>query len=104
MTEKYRDECTDYWREKALAPTCQEERDAVNKGPEGEEFFMRDHREIGMEIEFVDQEIERMQKRKDRLVQEYNEARENRTIIEYRPVDEEFVDVRMGGEWQRIAR
>ena len=33
MTEKYRDECADYWLEKALAPTCQEERDAVNKGP-----------------------------------------------------------------------
>ena len=84
MTEKYRDECSDYWKEIALAPTCQEERDAVNRGPEGEEFFMRDDREIGMEIKFVGNEIERMQARRDELVQEYRGARENRIGGEYR--------------------
>jgi hypothetical protein len=101
----------DYWREIALAPTCQEERDAVNKGPEGEEFFMRDDREIGMEIGFVDQEIERMQKRRDGLIQEYREARENRIGGEYERDDngvwrcaQDFVGFKVGHEVKRIAR
>lgn len=83
MTEKYRDECADYWKERALAPTCQEERDAINKGPKGEGFFMRDDREIDMEIKFVDQEIQRMMERRDRLVLEYREFREKRLRVKY---------------------
>ena len=66
------------WKELALAPTCQEERDAVNKGPEDKGLFMRDDREIFFEITFLEQEIKRLQARKRKLRKEHKESQKYR--------------------------
>ena len=75
MTEKYRDECADYWREKALAPTCQEERDAVNKGPEGEGIGMKkDHRILEIEMSQMKALADEMYMRYWSLREQYDQA------------------------------